>query len=117
MLTLILSLKDLNKSIVADHVKILSGDNAQSIRRGEVSLLVSRSVHARAEKQNPVASLDDYTVIMVIVADSILTGGLCNVTGMPQRKLNSICSLSFEAMTSPCSLSFLISFIGEESRS
>lgn len=37
---------------------------------------------ALEQKHNPVAPSADYTVIVVIVADSILTGWLCNVTGM-----------------------------------
>lgn len=61
-----------------------------------------------AEKQNPVASSVDFTVIVVIVADSTLTGWLCNVTGMSQLKFNSI--WSNESMTSP-SLGFLISLV------
>lgn len=93
-----------------------SGDDAQRIGRGEVSLLVCRSVRVRAEEQNPMASSVGYAVIVVIVADSILTGWLCNVTGMSQRKPYSIWSRSSEAMTSPSSLSFLINFTGEESR-
>lgn len=104
--------------------RIQSGDDAQSLRRGEMLLLVYGPVCARAKRERkktiPRRPRVDPAVIVVIVADSILTGWLCNVTGMSQRKLNSIWSRSFEGYDItllPPSLSFLINFTGEESRS
>lgn len=79
------------------------------------SFLFELSLHPSRKKQNPMASLADYAVIVVIVADSILTGWLCNVTGMSQRKHYSIWRWSFEAMTSPSSLSSLINLVVEVS--
>lgn len=62
-----------------------------------------------SRRTKPMASSVHYTVIVVIEADSILTGWLCNVTGMFLGKSNGIWSQSFGAMmTSPSFLTFLI---------
>lgn len=62
-----------------------------------------------SRQTKPTASSVHYTVIVVIEADSILTGWLCDVTGMFLGKSNGVWSQSFRAMmTSPFFLTFLI---------